>query len=323
MYEGAPDTPHKGRFWEIIDKWGVTIFYTAPTAIRAFMRWGDQFPRGYRMDTLRLLGTVGEPINPAAWMWYHEHIGAAAAHRRYVVADRDRRHDGVPAARRHRNQARLLYPAAARHRGRGHPQRRHPLRPGEGGYLGGHHSWPASYAPCGAIRSATARPTLAIKLPVDGRSVYFTGDGARFDEDGYLWVMGRVDDVLNVAGHRIGTAEVESALVGHPHVAEAAVVGRPDELKGQAIVAFVTLRSGHARPLTPPTSQRARRPRDRSHRPPRRHPLHRRAAQDSIRQDHAPLLREIATTGKAVGDVTTLEDLAVLTRLAATDSDEE
>jgi len=324
MYEGAPDTPHRGRFWEIIDKWGVTIFYTAPTAIRAFMRWGDQHPNAYRMDTLRLLGTVGEPINPAAWVWYHETIGR----KRCPIIDTWWQTEtggimvsplpgatvtkpgsctqplpGIAVAVIHKDGSRC--------------------GKNEGGYLVVTRPWPSQ------LRTVWGDPERYRKtyfgdLKVGGRPVYFTGDGARFDEDGYLWVMGRVDDVLNVAGHRIGTAEVESALVGHPHVAEAAVVGRPDELKGQALVAFVTLRGGLAA-----TDQTANMLKEHVVKE-----IGAIARPDDIRfTDALPktrsgkimrrLLREIATSGRAVGDVTTLEDFAVLQKLSSSDSDEE
>ena len=324
MYEGAPDAPHKGRFWEIIDKWGVTIFYTAPTAIRAFMRWGDQFPRAYRLSTLRLLGTVGEPINPAAWIWYHEHIGRG----RCPIVDTwwQTETGGMMVAPL--PGATVAKPGSCTQPLPGiavevvHKDGTR-CGPNEGGYLVVTRPWP------GQLRTVWGDPERYRKtyfgdIKVGGRPVYFTGDGARFDEDGYLWVMGRVDDVLNVAGHRIGTAEVESALVSHPHVAEAAVVGRPDELKGQAIVAFVTLRSGHSQ--TPETAALLK---DQVVRE-----IGAIARPDDIRfTDALPktrsgkimrrLLREIATTGKAVGDVTTLEDIAVLQRLSASDSDEE
>lgn len=324
MYEGAPDTPHRGRFWEIIDKWGVTIFYTAPTAIRAFMRWGDQHPNAYRMDTLRLLGTVGEPINPAAWVWYHETIGR----KRCPIIDTWWQTETGGIMVSPLPGATVTKPGSCTQ----------PL-PGiavevihkdgsrcgknEGGYLVVTRPWPSQ------LRTVWGDPERYRKtyfgdLKVGGRPVYFTGDGARFDEDGYLWVMGRVDDVLNVAGHRIGTAEVESALVGHPHVAEAAVVGRPDELKGQALVAFVTLRGGLAA-----TDQTANMLKEHVVKE-----IGAIARPDDIRfTDALPktrsgkimrrLLREIATSGRAVGDVTTLEDFAVLQKLSSSDSDEE
>ncbi|HNN53123.1 MAG TPA: acetate--CoA ligase [Pseudomonadota bacterium] len=324
IYEGAPDAPHRGRFWEIIDKWGVTIFYTAPTAIRAFMRWGDAHPRSHRLDTLRLLGTVGEPINPAAWVWYHETIGRG----RCPIVDTwwQTETGGIMVAPL--PGATVAKPGSCTQPLPGiavEVVHKDGSRCGknEGGYLVVTRSWP------GQLRTVYGDPERYRKtyfgdLKVDGRPVYFTGDGARFDEDGYLWVMGRVDDVLNVSGHRIGTAEVESALVGHPHVAEAAVVGRPDDIRGQAIVAFVTLRGGHAG-----SEQMAGILKE--------HVVHEIGAiarPEEIRfTDALPktrsgkimrrLLREIATTGRAVGDVTTLEDMAVLQRLSASDSDEE
>ena len=324
IYEGAPDAPHRGRFWEIIDKWGVTIFYTAPTAIRAFMRWGDAHPRSHRLDTLRLLGTVGEPINPAAWVWYHETIGRG----RCPIVDTwwQTETGGIMVAPL--PGATVAKPGSCTQPLPGiavEVVHKDGSRCGknEGGYLVLTRSWP------GQLRTVYGDPERYRKtyfgdLKVDGRPVYFTGDGARFDEDGYLWVMGRVDDVLNVSGHRIGTAEVESALVGHPHVAEAAVVGRPDDIRGQAIVAFVTLRGGHAG-----SEQMAGILKE--------HVVHEIGAiarPEEIRfTDALPktrsgkimrrLLREIATTGRAMGDVTTLEDMAVLQRLSTSDSDEE
>ncbi|MFO0574610.1 MAG: acetate--CoA ligase [Polyangia bacterium] len=322
MYEGAPDTPHKGRFWEIVDKWGVTILYTAPTAIRAFMRWGDEWPQKHKLTSLRLLGTVGEPINPAAWVWYYEVIGKG----RCPIVDTwwQTETGGIMVA---------PLPGATVQKPGSCTQ---PL-PGiavevvhkdgtrcganQGGYLVVTRPWP------GQLRTVYGDPERYKKtyfgdIRVNGRSVYFTGDGARFDQDGYLWVVGRVDDVLNVAGHRIGTAEVESALVGHPDVAEAAVVGRPDELRGQAIVAFVTLRGG-------------RKPGDEAAAKLKDHVVHEIGAiarPDEIRfTDALPktrsgkimrrLLREIATAGRAVGDVTTLEDMAVLQQLSTPDEE--
>ena len=237
MYEGAPDWPDRGRFWQICERYGVTIFYTAPTAIRAFMRWGEQWPAASNLGTLRLLGTVGEPINPEAWMWYKRVIGGE----RCPIVDTwwqtetggimitplpgitetkpgsaTRPFPGV--------QATILDEA-------GHPT--------PAGYLAITAPWP------GMLRTIWGdderfRATYWSKW----KDVYFAGDGAKRDEDGYYWVLGRVDDVLNVAGHRIGTMEVESALVDHPAVAESAVVGKRHEIKGEAIAAFVTLKEG-------------------------------------------------------------------------------
>ena len=244
MYEGAPDWPEKDRFWEIIERHGVTIFYTAPTAIRAFMKWGDEHPAKHDLSRLRLLGSVGEPINPEAWMWYHEHIGGG----RCPIVDTWWQTEtgaimitplpGVTATKP--GSATLPFPGISRRARRRERQRASRA----GGGLLAHHA--ARGRRCCARSGATTQryvETYFAKWP--GRpDLYFTGDGAKRDDDGYFWIMGRVDDVLNVAGHRIGTMEVESALVDHPAVAEAAVVGSTHELKGQAIAAFVTLRAG-------------------------------------------------------------------------------
>jgi acetyl-CoA synthetase len=238
MYEGAPDAPDRGRFWKLIEDHGVTILYTAPTAIRAFMKWGDEWPAKYDLSSLRLLGTVGEPINPEAWMWYQEHIGGD----RCPIVDTwwQTETGGIMIT---------PLPGAV------------PTKPGsatipfpgieatilddngneaESGFLAITSPWPSMLR---GIWGDEQRYRETYWSRWDG--VYFPGDGARQDEDGYFWIVGRVDDVLNVAGHRIGTMEVESALVDHPAVAEAAVVGRADELKGQAIAAFVSLKEGH------------------------------------------------------------------------------
>ncbi|MFO7894304.1 MAG: acetate--CoA ligase [Longimicrobiales bacterium] len=237
MYEGAPDWPDRGRFWKLVQKYGVTIFYTAPTAIRAFMRWGTEHPERYDLSSLRLLGTVGEPINPEAWMWYREHIGP----KDIPIVDTWWQTEtggimitplpGITATKP--GSATVPFPGVSA-----------TLLNEEGddvsaGYLAVTKPWP------GMLRTiwgddARFRETYWSKW----NDVYFPGDGAKRDDDGYFWILGRVDDVLNVAGHRIGTMEVESALVDHASVAEAAVVGKADELKGQAIAAFVTLRDG-------------------------------------------------------------------------------
>jgi acetyl-CoA synthetase len=240
MYEGAPDSPTKDRFWAICARHGVTVFYTAPTAIRTFMKWGTHLPAGHDLSKLRLLGSVGEPINPEAWMWYHEHIGG---NRCPIVDTWWQTETGgimitpLPGVTTTKPGSGTVAP---RHRCRAARRRRQAREVG-GGYLAITSPWP------GMLRTIWGdderyRQVYWSKWP--GR--YFPGDGAKRDEDGYFWILGRVDDVLNVAGHRIGTMEVESALVDHPAVAEAAIVGRAHDLKGQALAAFVTLKEGHA-----------------------------------------------------------------------------
>jgi acetyl-CoA synthetase len=239
MYEGAPDYPDKDRFWEIVEKHKVTIFYTAPTAIRTFMKWGEEYPRKHDLSSLRLLGTVGEPINPEAWMWYYENIGG----KRCPIVDTWWQTETgmimitpLPGVTR-------LKPGSAT---KPFPGIEADIVDDNGksiktgaGYLVLKRPWPAM------LRTIYGDPERYVeqywsRFP----GMYFTGDGAKRDKDGYFWLLGRVDDVINVAGHRISTMEVESALVDHPLVAEAAVIGRKDELKGQAITAFVTLKEG-------------------------------------------------------------------------------
>ncbi len=239
MYEGAPDWPDRDRFWAMVERYGVTVFYTAPTAIRAFMKWGPSFPGRHTLSTLRLLGTVGEPINPEAWMWYHEHIGLG----RCPIVDTWWQTEtggimitplpGVVTTKP--GSATVPFPGISVELV---DTRGTPLTSG-GGFLTITEPWP------GMLRTiwgddARYRDTYWSRFP--GR--YFAGDGAKLDEDGYWWILGRVDDVMNVAGHRIGSMEVESALVDHPSVAEAAVVGKAHDLKGQAVAAFVTLKDG-------------------------------------------------------------------------------
>jgi acetyl-CoA synthetase len=242
MYEGAPDWPEKDRFWAICERYGVTILYTAPTAIRAFMKWGDEWPAKHDLSRLRLLGSVGEPINPEAWMWYREHIGG----NRCPIVDTWWQTEtgsivisplpGITATTPGSCTVPLPGYSCAILDAKGNE-----IEVG-GGLLAITKPWPSMLR---TIWGDEARyvETYFSKWP--GRpDLYFPGDGAKRDENGYFWILGRVDDVLNVAGHRIGTMEVESALVEHPAVAEAAVVGRTHELKGQAIAAFVTLRVG-------------------------------------------------------------------------------
>ena len=246
MYEGAPRSSNPGCMWDVIEKYGVTVFYTAPTAIRAFIKMGEDLPLARNLSSLRLLGTVGEPINPEAWMWYYRVIGKE----RCPIVDTwwQTETGGI-----------MITPLpGAIPTKPGSATRPFPgiladvvdlegnsVKDNEGGYLIVRHPWP------GMMRTVYGDPDRFRRTywehipPKDGQYVYFAGDGARRDEDGYFWVMGRVDDVINVSGHRLGTMEVESALVSHPAVAEAAVVSKPDELKGEDIVAFVTLEGTH------------------------------------------------------------------------------
>jgi acetyl-CoA synthetase len=242
MYEGAPDWPEKDRFWEICERYGVTILYTAPTAIRAFMKWGDQWPSKHDLTRLRLLGSVGEPINPEAWMWYREHIGG----NRCPVVDTWWQTETGSIAISPLPGITAATPGSATKALPGYTVSLLDANANEikvgGGLLAIMKPWPSMLR---TIWGDDARyvETYFTKWP--GRpDIYFPGDGAKRDEDGNFWILGRVDDVLNVAGHRIGTMEVESALVEHPAVAEAAVVGKSHELKGQALAAFVTLREG-------------------------------------------------------------------------------
>ncbi len=240
MYEGTPDTPHKGRFWELIAKYGVTILYTAPTAIRTFMKWGDDFPAQHDLSSLRLLGSVGEPINPEAWMWYREHIGG----NRCPIVDTWWQTEtgailisplpGVTTTKP--GSAQIPIPGVSADvvddTGKSVPN-------GGGGYLVLTEPWPAMLR---TIWGDDQRYKETYWSRFQEQGYYFAGDGAKKDDDGDIWLLGRVDDVMNVSGHRISTTEVESALVSHPKVAEAAVVGATDPTTGQGIVAFVILR---------------------------------------------------------------------------------
>ena len=239
MYEGAPDHPVRDRFWDICQRHGVTVFYTAPTAIRAFMKWGTDLPAKHDLSRLRLLGSVGEPINPEAWMWYHEHIGG----KRCPIVDTWWQTEtggimitplpGVTVTKP--GSGTIPFPGIDADLLDGEGKR---VEVG-GGYLAITSPWP------GMARTIWGDDERYRNVYWSKwKNLYFPGDGAKRDEDGYFWILGRVDDVLNVAGHRIGTMEVESALVDHPAVAEAAVVGRTHELKGQALAAFVTLKEG-------------------------------------------------------------------------------
>jgi acetyl-CoA synthetase len=312
MYEGAPNQPGPDRFWQMIERHKVNIFYTAPTAIRAFMKWGEQHPRKYEMKSLRLLGTVGEPINPEAWMWYREVIGRG----RCPIVDTWWQTETGAIMITPLPGAIATKPGSAT---RPFPgivadvvtRDGEPVPAGSGGYLVIKRPWPSM------LRTIFGDPDRYVQQYwTDIPGVYFAGDGARKDEDGYFWIMGRVDDVLNVSGHRLSTMEVESALVAHPKVAEAAVVGRPDDVKGEAISAFITLESGNE-------------PSDDLKRELRQwvtHEIGALARPDDIRFSEAlpktrsgkimrRLLREIATSGEVHGDVTTLEDFSVLTKL--------
>jgi acetyl-CoA synthetase len=319
IYEGAPNAPDPGRLWRIVARHRPTILYTAPTAIRAFMRWGDQWPRQCDLSSLRLLGSVGEPIGPEAWHWYHRRDRRGPLpDRRYVVADGDRVDPRDHIARRRRHAARQRRPAAVRGGARGRARRRgRRAPPTRTDCLIIKNAWPSM------LRTIWGNEERFIKgyfAPIAG--AYFTGDSARMDADGYITVIGRVDDVLNVAGHRIGTAEVESAVTTHPAVVEAAAVGRPDELKGQALVVFVTLREGHAPDEALRAGIRACVARE----------IGKFAAPDDLRfTDALPktrsgkimrrFLKEIAAGRATTGDTSTLEDLGVLARLQAQPED--
>jgi acetyl-CoA synthetase len=247
MYEGAPDWPERDRFWDVCERHGVTILYTAPTAIRAFMKWGSEHPARHDLSRLRLLGSVGEPINPEAWIWYHENIGGG----RCPIVDTWWQTETGAIVISPLPGITETKPGSATVPLPGYAvdvlDAKGETVPVGGGLLAITQPWPSMLRTIWGDDERYVQ-TYFSKWP--GRpDLYFPGDGAKRDEDGYLWILGRVDDVLNVAGHRIGTMEVESALVEHPTVAEAAVVGKAHELKGQAIAAFVTLRDGrHASP---------------------------------------------------------------------------
>ena len=314
MYEGAPNFPDWSRFWSIVERHGVTILYTAPTAIRAFIRAGDEWPKKHDLSSLRLLGSVGEPINPEAWMWYHRVIGGE----RCPVVDTWWQTETGAIMLTTLPGALYTKPGST-----GLPffgvdiavvkDHGEPCGVDEGGKLVIQRPWP-SMARTLWGDDERYRTTYWDVIP----NVYFTGDGARCDADGYFWVVGRIDDVLNVAGHRIGTAEIESALVSHPAVAEAAAVGRPDELKGQALCVFVTLKAGQK--ASPGLKEALVAHIDKE--------IGKFARPDAIRfSDSLPktrsgkimrrLLKEIAAGGETKGDTSTLEDLGVLAKLRA------
>ena len=312
MYEGAPNHPEPDRFWDMIERHKINILYTAPTAIRAFIKWGEQHPLKHDLSSLRLLGTVGEPINPEAWMWYHAVIGK----RKCPIVDTWWQTETgcmmispIPGAT-------PTVPGTATRPLPGIivdvvTKAGVPVKENEGGYLVIKKPWPAMLRTIWGD-DERYKQTYWSEIP----NVYFAGDGARRDELGNYWIMGRVDDVINVSGHRLGTAEIESALVSHETVAEAAVVGRPDELKGQAIAAFVTLEGGR-------TGNDGLKNELRNHVAKEIGAL---AKPDDIRfTDALPktrsgkimrrLLREIASGSQVAGDVTTLEDFSVLEKL--------
>ena len=314
MYEGAPNWPEPDRFWRIIAKYRVTILYTAPTAIRAFMKWGDEWPKKHPLGSLRLLGTVGEPINPEAWMWYYQVVGGG---RCPIVDTWWQTETGaimispLPGATPTKPGSATLpffgiRPEVVDDQG-------NPVPKGSGGKLIIRQPWPSM------LRGLWGDPKRFKETYwSEVKGAYFTGDGCRQDKDGYFWIVGRIDDVLNVAGHRIGTAEVESALVSHPSVAEAAVVGRPDPLKGQALVCFVILKTGAK--ASPSLRDELR-----AHVGKEIGPV---AKPDDIRfADGLPktrsgkimrrLLKQIASGAEIKGDTTTLEDLSVLAKLTA------
>ena len=240
IYEGTPDTPHQGRMWEIIDKYKVSILYTAPTLIRTWMKWGNEIPAKYNLSSLRLLGSVGEPINPEAWMWYREEIGK----NRCPIVDTWWQTEtgammisplpGITATKPGSAMGALPGISAKVVDDEGKE-----VNLGSGGYLVLDKPWPSM------LRGIWGEPTRYKETYWSRfQGLYFAGDGAKLDRDGAIWLLGRVDDVMNVSGHRISTTEVESALVSHPQVAEAAVVGANDNMTGQGIVAFVILRGG-------------------------------------------------------------------------------
>jgi acetyl-CoA synthetase len=317
MYEGVPNYPEPDRFWDIVERHGVTILYTAPTLIRTCIKWGEQWPARHDLSSLRLLGTVGEPINPEAWMWYHEKIGGG----RCPIVDTWWQTEtggilisplpGATPAKPGSGTLPLpgIFPEVVDREGNA-------VGPNEGGLLVVRKPWPSM------LRTVYGDDERFVKTYwSDLPGNYFTGDGARRDDDGYFWVMGRIDDVVNVSGHRLGTMEVESALVGHRAVAEAAVVDRPDDVKGQALAAFVTLEGQH-------------KPSDELKKELREHvgrEIGAFAKPDDIRfTDSLPktrsgkimrrLLRDIAA-GRQSGDTTTLEDASVVERLRRGDEE--
>ena len=319
IYEGAPNQPEPDRFWQMIDRHGITILYTAPTAIRAFMRWGDNYVLRHRLDSLRLLGSVGEPINPEAWMWYHTMIGK----KRCPIVDTWWQTEtgsimiaplpGVTPTKPG-SGTRPFFGVVAKVV----DDKCKEVPRNSGGKLIITQPWPSMLR---TLWGDDERYHKAYWSEFPGKTgIYFTGDGARQDKDGDFWIVGRIDDVLNVSGHRLGTAEVESALVSHPAVAEAAAVGRPDELKGQALVVFVTVKSG----ITP---SEALKEELRNHVGKEIGSI---AKPDAVRfaaslpktrsgKIMRRILKEIASGREVKGDTTTLEDFSVVAALQAED----
>ncbi len=312
MYEGAPNYPDYDRFWDIIERHRVNILYTAPTAIRVFIRWGESHVLKHDISSLRLLGTVGEPINPEAWMWYHHVVGKGKCPivdtwwqtetGAIMISPLPGATPTVPGTATRPLPGILLDIVS---------KSGEPVGENEGGYLVAKHPWPSMLR---TVYGDDERYKKTYWSEIPNR--YFAGDGARRDERGYYWIMGRVDDVINVSGHRLGTAEVESALVSHEAVAEAAAVGRPDEVKGQAISVFVTLEGGRKGSDELKETLRAHVAKE----------IGALAKPDDIRfTDALPktrsgkimrrLLREVAAGADIAGDVTTLEDLSVLEKL--------
>ena len=313
MYEGAPDFPRKDRFWEMIERYKVSIFYSSATAVRAFMAWGTEWIEKHDISSLRLLGTVGEPINPAAWKWYSEMIGKGKCP---IVDTWWQTETGsilispLPGATPTKpGCATKPLPGVA---ARVVNMQGESVKPHETGYLILERPWPSMLRTIYGDDERFKRDYWS-RIP----GVYFTGDAAQCDKDGYIWVLGRVDDVIKVAGHRLSSMEIESALVSHPAVAEAAVVARPDDIKGEAIVAFVTLRSGHepTRELRAALSEHVANTIGSIARPAeiRFADLLPKTRSGKIMRR---LLREVALKGGVSGDTTTLEDLSVIEKLA-------
>jgi acetyl-CoA synthetase len=316
MYEGTPDWPDKDRFWRIVEKYGVTIFYTAPTAIRTFVRWGDEYPKRCDLSSLRLLGSVGEPINPEAWVWYWKTIGGGHCPVVDTWWQTETGHilisplPGMTVCKP--GSATLPFPGidaeVVNDKG----------EPAQAGYLVLRRPWPGMLR---GIYGDAERYQRQYWSQMPG--VYFTGDGCKRDKDGYFWLLGRIDDVMNISGHRVSTMEVESALVDHPSVAEAAVIGRPHDIKGQAIAAFVTIKHGIAQTdaLKDEVKQHVAKKIGALARP-----------DDVIYAAELPktrsgkimrrLLRDVAE-GRALGDTTTLADPAVVATLKTQYEDRE